>query len=478
MTFRQTDLVRPVSNLGSLAKQFGCNLHGNTEVAPSSVCMSSTFALPGSLFVAAQGAKSHGIQFLAEAISKGAVAVLTDVPGDYPIPVLIHPNPRGIAGHVAREIYQTPNHGLFAVTGTNGKTSTAFYLQRLLSALGEPAGLISSAAQIVGDSENASELTTPESPRLHDLLSKMRNSGQQSAVLEVSAQALVRNRIDGLHFDVAGFSNLSRDHLDDFGTMQTYLDAKSKLFTQDFSSKAVINVEDRFGKELFERVNIDKVGIGEGLDYQTSYNQGILSISGKQSLSLAFKKGKLMSKNYSLAVVMLLESGFLPSEIETASSKVDQQIPGRLQRVSPNNPAVFVDYAHTPAGVEAAVDELVEQFSELTVVLGASGNRDQGKRPEMAIACKKATRLIVTDQHPRDEDPALIRHALVKAATDAAIEVTEEEDPTKAIQKAISLAGKGAVLWCGPGQLKYREIHGKKVPFDAIATARAAVENA
>ncbi|MTA30564.1 MAG: UDP-N-acetylmuramyl-tripeptide synthetase [Actinobacteria bacterium] len=478
MIFLQTDLARLVSNLGLLAKHFSCDLQGDQGVELSSVCMSSIFAQPGSLFIATQGAKEHGITFLSEAMKNGAVAVLTDRPGDYQIPALIHPNPRQIAGHIAREIYNTPKHGLFAVTGTNGKTSTTFYLQRILVALGRPTGLLSSAAQIIGDKEMLSELTTPEAPRLHDLLSKMRTAGQPSAAVEVSAQALVRNRIDGLHFDVAGFSNLSRDHLDDFGTMENYLEAKAKLFTSDFAAKAVINVEDQYGHELLEKITINKVGLGVGLDYQAEYVHGTLTISGKQSLSLPFDQGKLMAKNYALALVMLLESGIAPGDLVRASAEVNKQIPGRLERVSPGNPPVFVDYAHTPAGVESAVEELSEKFPELTVVLGASGNRDQGKRPEMARACQKARRLIVTDQHPRDEDPALIRHALMQAARESNIDAIEEPDPTKAIQKAISLAGAGAVLWCGPGQLKYREIQGSKIPFDAIAVARAAVDGA
>ncbi len=465
-----------MSNLAELAKQFSCSLQGDPTVSPSSVCMSSKFSEPGALFVAAKGTNSHGIKFLSEAISKGAVALLTDKEGEYPIPALIHPDPRQIAGLVSKVVYQTPVSGLFAVTGTNGKTSTAFYIQRLLSALGKPAGLVSSAAQIVGSSSTASELTTPEAPRIHDLLKKMRSAGQEHAAIEVSAQALVRNRVDGLHFDIVGFSNLSRDHLDDFASMEDYLAAKSRLFTQEKASKAVINVEDQYGKNLFDSIEIEKVGIGPNLEYQTKFENGELAISGKHSLSMPFSHGKLMSKNFALAIVMLLETGISPQDLRKISTKVDLQVPGRLQLVSDSKPSVFVDYAHTPAGVEAAVNELAERFVELTVVLGASGNRDKGKRSEMAKACQRATRLIITDQHPRDEDPAEIRKTLLEAASDLAIDLYEVPNPAEAIKKAVQVAGNGAVLWCGPGQLKYREIRGEKVAFDAIELARAAVE--
>jgi UDP-N-acetylmuramoyl-L-alanyl-D-glutamate--2,6-diaminopimelate ligase len=147
-----------------------------------------------------------------------------------------------------------------------------------------------------------------------------------------------------------------------------------------------------------------------------------------------------------------------------------------LQLVSDKEPLVYVDYAHTPAGVEAAVQEVLARHQRLVVVLGASGNRDQGKRSEMALACQGVEKLIITDQHPRDEDPAAIRQTLLKAAQELSAEVLEEPDPAKAIKKALAVAHGAAILWCGPGQLKYREIRGEKIPFDAIAVAREAVE--
>lgn len=478
MTFLPIDMERPVSSLGSLASKFDCSLFGQSSIEPSSIAISSDFCERGSLFVAAPGAKNHGLDFLSAAIESGATALLTDRAGDYPIPALIHPQPRQIAGLVAKEIFQTPATGLFGVTGTNGKTSTVFYLQRLLSAAGKSTGLISSAAQIVGSEQTTSELTTPEAPRLHQLLSKMRGQGQMHAALEVSAQALVRNRVDGLKFEIAGFTNLSRDHLDDFGSMENYLAAKAKLFTFEFANQAVINVEDEYGLQLHKSIEIPKVGIGPKLDYQLSFTSTEITISGKASAKIGFTQGQLMSKNFGLAAVMLLEYGLSPSDLEAAAGLIDQQIPGRLQRVSDKEPAVYVDYAHTPAGVGAAVKEVLARHGRLVVVLGASGNRDQGKRSEMALACAGAEKMVITDQHPRDEDPSAIRKTLLVAARELGNQVYEEADPATAIAKAISVADGAAVLWCGPGQLKYREIAGKKVEFDAIATARAAVENA
>ena len=467
-----------MSNLGSLASRFNCNLIGDASVEPSSIAISSNFCEKGSLFIAVQGEKSHGLDFLSDAVGAGAVAVLTDRAGDYPVATLVHPQPREIAGLMAKEIFGTPDAGLFGVTGTNGKTSTAFYLQRLLTATGTPTGLISSAAQIVGSEQTPSELTTPEAPRVHQLLKRMRDEGQEHAALEVSAQALVRNRVDGLKFDISGFTNLSRDHLNDFGSMDNYLAAKAKLFTGEFSKKAVINVEDEYGMRLFQSITIPKVGMGSELDYQLSFPGSELIVSGKTSIKISFDHGHLMAKNFALAVVMLLEYGISAADLALAAKAIDLQIPGRLQRVSAKEPAVYVDYAHTPAGVEAAVQEILARHHWVVVVLGASGNRDQGKRRDMALACKGAEKIFVTDQHPRDENPAAIRQTLVEAAIELGCEVYEEADPANAIADAVAQSNGAAVLWCGPGQLKYREIAGKKIEFDAIARAKAVVESA
>ncbi len=466
-----------MSNLAELAASLNCSLIGSSSIEPTGVAISSAFVEKGFIFVASPGKKHHGLDFLDQAIAAGAVAVLTDRFGSYPVPLLLHEAPRAVAGKLAAEVFQTPTTGLFAVTGTNGKTSVSHYLQRLLLAMGEPTGLISSAGQIVGERELVSELTTPEAPRIHQLLSQMRKSGQSKAVLEVSAQALVRNRVDGLHFQISGFTNLSRDHLDDFSSMEDYLSAKARLFTEAFCEMAVINVEDKWGEKLFSEINIPKVGIGQGLDYQIIFEGKKLIVAGKQEAAADFDKGSLMAKNLGLAVVMLMEYGYFADELVPAIEKIDQQIPGRLELVSSAKPHVYVDYAHTPAGVAAAVGEIGSKYPELTVVLGASGNRDQGKREEMGLACKGAKRIFITDQHPRDEDPSQIRKQLLSAARNLAAEVFEEPDPAQAIKRAVAATDKsGAVLWCGPGQLRYREISGEKVPFNALEHARLAVQ--
>jgi UDP-N-acetylmuramoyl-L-alanyl-D-glutamate--2,6-diaminopimelate ligase len=470
------------SNLATslLAQKFSLSRSGD-DVEISSVALASNFCRPGSLFIATQGLKHHGLDFLNQAIANGAVAVLSDreVSG---IPSLVHADPKSIAGEISDLVYSTSASGmtLLGVTGTNGKTSVTNYLHQILLGLGKPAGMSASTSRIVGTTELPAALTSPEVTELHDLLAQMRASGAHHAAIEVSAQALIRHRVDGVLFDVVGFSNLSRDHLDDFSTMEQYLAAKAALFTKKYAKKGVVLVEDEHARKLFETSEIPLVGIGEGLQYSYRYEADQLTISGKRELRVHFSQGGLMAKNLVLALVMLMEAGFSPAELKAAVSASELYVPGRLELVSKSKPHVYVDYAHTQAGVESAVMEIKKRYPTLTLVLGASGNRDQGKRSEMGIAGSKADLLIITDQHPRDEDPATIRHALITAAAtnlDAG-KILEIPDPAQAIKRAVlETAEDSAVLWCGPGHLTYREIAGQKIPFDARKIAREAVES-
>ncbi|MEY3561648.1 MAG: hypothetical protein RL068_800 [Actinomycetota bacterium] len=472
-------LKRAVSEIAS---ELGLGqVHGDAEI--SGVQLSSAVCEPGDLFIAIGGARHHGIDFLPQAVSLGAVAVLTDAehlpPTD--IPTLLHDNPKAIAGELADLVYGTSASAmhLLGVTGTNGKTSTVNYLQQLLAHMGISCGMSASTNRIVGTSLLASTLTTPEVTELHKLLWQMRANGQTHAAIEVSAQAMVRHRIDSVRFEVAGFSNLSRDHLDDFANMDEYLAAKQRLFTPEFAERGVVLVEDEFARKLYGAARIPIVAIGEGYEYQYQVLGDVIYLTGKHSGAFRFTAGSLMAKNFILALVMLLESGFTPEELESAALKAELHVPGRLELVSEALPHIYVDYAHTPAGVAAALAEIQGRYSKVTLVLGASGNRDQGKRAEMGVAASKADLVFITDQHPRDEDPALIRGALLAAARDLIPEdrIAEVPNPEQAIRQAIAATNKSsAILWCGPGHLQYREISGKKVPFDARAIARREVE--
>jgi UDP-N-acetylmuramoyl-L-alanyl-D-glutamate--2,6-diaminopimelate ligase len=194
---------------------------------------------------------------------------------------------------------------------------------------------------------------------------------------------------------------------------------------------------------------------------------------------LARDVGPLMSRNLALAAVMLLEAGYTAEAVSAAALDIETLVPGRLELVSESTPHIYLDYAHTPQAVELAAQELSEKYSNLVIVLGASGDRDSGKRIEMGRAAGKfANHVVVTDQHPRSEDPALIRASIIAGILEVGPDssISEIDDPAVAISKAVDLVGDGgAILWCGPGHLKYREIKGKKLPFDAYLQARKAL---
>lgn len=466
-------------------EQLGQKQLSDNHVEISSVAISSVDVLPGSLFIAVKGEKTDGVYFLPSAITAGAVAVLSDRPVQTDLPLFIHPDPRSIAGALSAFVLGTMNLGLqiFGVTGTNGKTSTAFYLHQLLSKLGVQAGLSSSAFTQIDQERVESRLTTPEAPRLHWLLSQMAISGATAAVVEVSAQALIRNRIDGVVFDVTGFTNLTREHLDDFGSMENYLSAKALLFTDQFSRRSVINVEDNFGEQMLalahKRSGQHVVSIGTSHDYDFQLTDTGIRIHGKHEVFLACDLGSLMSKNLVLAVIMLLEAGYSSKSLESAVLAIEKVVPGRLELVSGCEPHVYLDYAHTPEAVELVARELSEKYPELVIVLSAPGDRDPGKRMEMGrAAAKYASHVVVTDQHPRTEDPAAIRAALIDGIleTRPAEFVSEIGDPGLAIGQALNvLSVGGAILWCGPGHSKHREVNGKKLPFDASLETRKAL---
>lgn len=463
------------SAASSLAEHLRLDFFG-TDVEISGVSSIAKEVEPGDLFVALPGAKHHGLEFLDEALSRGAIAVLSDR-AVAEVPSLVAAEPRSILGEVCNLLMGEVNIPLFGVTGTNGKTSTTNYLHQLLSRLGYEPGMAGSTGLELPSGHRASSLTSVELTTLRKYLRDLQLEGGNACALEVSAHALVRSRVGGLKFDVVGFTNLSRDHLDDFAGMEEYFSAKASLFDSARATKAAVFVSDPWAEKLASNLSIPCLTVGEGQAVDFSYVDGALELKGKINLSVTFSPGGLMAKNLALALTMLHLQGFSDKQLESAATDLSQ-VPGRLERVSDAQPHVYVDYAHTPDGVEKAIVELLGRYPGVTVLASASGDRDQGKRFEIGQAAAKASQVIVTDQHPRSEDPALIRRAVGEGISDKGADFVEIADPAKAIEFAVSVTPRDqAVLWCGPGNLKYREIAGVKEPFDAIAIAKLAVEN-
>jgi UDP-N-acetylmuramoyl-L-alanyl-D-glutamate--2,6-diaminopimelate ligase len=466
------------------------NLDSKLDSEITHIAQNSQAVGPGGVFCALPGQRARGSDFVERAVSAGAIAVLVDqgltpLPADFaqlPAAVVIVPELRARLGQLAASVYAGSNPlQLFGVTGTNGKTSTVSYLQRLLVAAGTPSGLSASTERLVAGRQLQSTLTTPEVCELHQLLWEMRLGGDKAAAIEVSAQALIRQRVDGLVFDVAGFTNLSRDHLDDFGSMGEYLAAKLELFQPERARQAVVFLADDFAREVAQKSKIPVTTVGEAGDWGYSFAEGSIRLSHADSkFQIDWPASELMARNFALAFVMLAAAGYEPSRLVEAAKHLETEVAGRLELVSSDKIDGYLDYAHTPEAISSALSAL-GHYPWVTIIFGASGNRDPGKRAEMAAAAAAANYVVITDQHPRDEDPALIRAELraIIASMRSDQDFAEFPDPDLAARDAVrhTLAG-GAVLWCGPGHLNYREVAGEKLPFAAGEILRKAIADA
>jgi UDP-N-acetylmuramoyl-L-alanyl-D-glutamate--2,6-diaminopimelate ligase len=386
---------------------------------------------------------------------------------------------------------------LFATTGTNGKTSTSYILEAMLRQLGEITGLTSTAERHIAGEVIVSRLTTPESTEMQSLIARMREKQVSSVAIEVSAQALSQLRVDGLLFDVAGFTNLSHDHLDDYADMTEYLVAKAQLFQSARANRGVVCLDSQYGEDFLKLSNIPTVTISadpaKNADYLVTVTEELPGLtkfevktpSGKIISSEIPIIGAHMASNAGLAVAMLIQAGFDETRVgEAILDGVDCYLPGRTELVSPAGaPSVYVDFGHSPdafLNTLAAVRKVTK--GKVVMLFGADGDRDASKRPEMArMGVTGSDILVITDHHPRFEDPASIRATLVAAAKEARPtgEIYEVSPPEAAIVKAVSLVQPGdSILWAGPGHQDYRDIQGVRTPYSARALAREALRNA
>ncbi|MGU3409244.1 Mur ligase family protein [Microbacterium sp. M1A1_1b] len=512
--------------VAELANGFGLRVVGSLDaVETTGVTLSAAEVQPGDLFVGVHGANRHGAQFAPEAAERGAVAVLTDADGvgaaqASGLPVLVVDDPRAALGDVSAWVYRThPDEAtdlpqLFAVTGTNGKTSTSYILEGILKQLGLVTGLSSTAERHIGSLSVTSRLTTPEASEMHALLARMRESEVRAVAVEVSAQALSRHRVDGIVFDVVAFTNLSHDHLDDYADMEEYYQAKLPLFQPEHGRRGVVSLDSEWGQRVVQDSRIPVTTITVHPDVEAEWHVDVVEahaaytefrLTGPEGRELTTRVpliGWHMAANAALAIVMLVEGGFELGAIahalesnhrhyEDAADGDDQPVsaiecylPGRTERVSGDRgPSVYVDFGHSP---DAFLNTLaaVRQFTPGKVVMlfGADGDRDTTKRADMArVAAEGSDILVVTDHHPRFEDAASIRKTLVDAARAAypEHEIHEVSPPEAAIRTAVGLVGEGdSILWAGPGHQDYRDIAGERTPYSARDEARAALREA
>lgn len=332
---------------------------------------------------------------------------------------------------------------------------------------------------------------------MHALLARMRESEVRAVAVEVSAQALTKNRVDGLLFDVVAFTNLSHDHLDDYVDMNEYFEAKLAFFDPERGRRGVVSLDTAWGQQVVDRSRIPVTTISatpgivgewnvEVLDERASGVEfTVTSPDGRSVTAHLPLIGRHMAANAALAIVMLVEGGFELEAIgRVIESGIDVYLPGRTERVSgERGPSVYVDFGHSP---DAFLNTLaaVSKFTtgRVIMVFGADGDRDPTKRHEMGrVASEGSDILVITDHHPRFEDPGSIRATLIEGAklAEHQAELHEVSPPEKAIRAAVALAREGdSILWAGPGHQDYRDIRGERTPYSARAEAREALREA
>jgi UDP-N-acetylmuramoyl-L-alanyl-D-glutamate--2,6-diaminopimelate ligase len=399
-------------------------------------------------------------------------------------------------GPSAAQIYGDPARRLnvLGITGTNGKTTTSFLLDAAARAAGRTTGLIGTIATFIAGERLPAVRTTPEATDLHRLLAVMLERGVDTVVMEVSSHALAMGRVGGVTFDVMGFTNLSQDHLDFHGSMEAYFEAKALAFTRERTRNAVIMRDDPAGTPWAEKmsrrsavptVTVSRAGAkggGAGARYIPVEPQGDgvtkqcaqVAIGGEPVVVCTQLTGSWNLSNAVLAAVMAARAGIgLPEAAQGIAALAS--VPGRLEPVVGPHETVqgFVDYAHTPEAVQRVVSEvrsLVGANQMLAVVLGCGGDRDAGKRPLMGqAAAAHSDLLVVTDDNPRSEDPAVIRRAVISGTAEQSAVVVEEGDRAEAISLAVRRArdaGGGVVLVLGKGHEVGQEIAGQVVAFD------------
>lgn len=471
------------------------------DVLITGVCLDSRAIRPGDLYAALPGQRTHGAGFVSAAAARGATAVLTDPEGaslvGSGLPVLVVADPRAELGGLAAWLFGEPARKMLmlGVTGTNGKTTTTFLLDDALRQGGRRCGLVGTIETRIVDQRRPSVRTTPEAPDLQALLALMVAQGADTCSMEVSSHALALGRVNGITFDVVGFSNLSQDHLDFHPTMDDYFETKASLFGPARARRGVVCVDDDWGRRLAaqalipvvtvstnsgtDTVSTDTGGARRAADWSLTERHPVgtgtgFTLRGPAGESVPAHcplPGDFNVANTALALVMLVQTGIAADDAAAWLARAGS-VPGRMERISgsggPGEPLAVVDYAHTPDAVGAALRSLrTARPGPLVVVIGAGGDRDREKRPRMgAAAARYADVVIVTDDNPRSEDAAAIRAAVLAGIPDDRTGL-EIADRRAAVLEGVRRAwGDGTVLVAGKGHERGQEIAGTVHPFD------------
>lgn len=452
---------------------------------------------PGWLFVARVGARNDGRAFVHDAIGRGAAAVLCQdprSPWDESIPMLLAADVEHAAADISRRFFHNPSRSLrlIGITGTNGKTTTAYIIRHLLEHAGLHCGLMGTVEIDDGAARHVADLTTPGVIEVNQCLARMVSNGCKAAVMEVSSHALSQGRVAGLRFDAAIFTNLSGDHLDYHGTLEEYAAAKAILFRSlDSKARAIVNIDDPFAPEMLREcaagitacsTKAPAAGSARIIEMTASFTRAEFTGPwGNWTIDLPMV-GAHNVANALHALAACAAVGAPTARLRDGLAGVKAP-PGRLEPVTgiDDEFAVFVDYAHSDAALEnvlGALRPLVPQAARLWTVFGCGGDRDRTKRPRMAaVACALSDRVIITSDNPRTEDPlAIIAEIMRGVPAEAGPAVVCLPDRRQAIAEAVLRARRGdVVLIAGKGHEDYQIVGTRKQPFDDRIVAREAL---
>lgn len=471
---------------------------GASRIVVSGLALDSRRVRRGDAFFALRGSHGHGIEFAAGAVQRGAQVVLAEAPAiDTPpldVPLLWVDGLREQVGEIAARFHERPAEALriIGVTGTNGKTSCVQLLAQALSLLGHRVASIGTLGAGLHGELREGERTTPDALAVQQLLADFRDAGASHVAMEVSSHALEQGRVAAVEFEVAAFTNLTRDHLDYHGSMQAYGAAKARLFAWPSLQAAVINLDDPFGRSLLAQLPAGVRPLcfssADDAEAEVAASAIVTSAAGltfrlRTPWGTRMLTSRLLGRfNVANLLVVVACLGALGEPFERVVAAVErlQPVPGRMSRLGGERglPLVVVDYAHTPDALEQALAALRAHCAgRLLCVFGCGGERDAGKRPLMgAIAARMADVAIVTDDNPRGEDGDAIVAQIVAGMT-AAKAMTVERDRARAIAQALQMAQPGDVLLiAGKGHESYQDGPTGKHPFDDVAVAHAALE--
>jgi UDP-N-acetylmuramoyl-L-alanyl-D-glutamate--2,6-diaminopimelate ligase len=462
-----------------------------TEI--SDLVFTSRDAGPGSLFFCVKGFTSDGHDYAADAVSRGAAALVCERPMDLGVPELIVDDARAAMPRFARVFFNDPSAEIdvVGITGTNGKTTVGYLVRQILEAAGRPCGLVGTVDWIVAGQASPAVRTTPEAIELQSSLRAMADGGDKACAIEVSSHALELGRVDGVSFAAAVFTNLTQDHLDFHDTMEDYFLAKRLLFETP-PGASIVNVDDEYGRRLaadFDCITYSASGSSAdyratGIEFDAAGSRFVCETADGTAPVAIRLPGAYNVANALAALAATVSLGVAP-DVAIEALAAATGAPGRFEVIDNDQPfSVVVDYAHTPDSLENVLTAAAElPHGKLIAVVGAGGDRDSAKRPLMgAAAARHADVVYVTSDNPRSEDPALIADAVHAGAAEAAeasgARVEVDIDRRSAIERAVAEAeDTDIVVIAGKGHEQGQEFeNGRKIPFDDATVARESLQ--